>query len=147
MSSDQNSLKLSRILAIDYGKRRIGLALCDPMKTFAYPFTTLLNKENIIDELKKIVVEQEVDKVILGMPVRSEGKTSIMTEPILAFKKELEQKILLPVILVDESFSSSIAQERILASVPKKSKRKEKGLVDRNAAAVILQEYLDEGEQ
>jgi len=143
MSSNSEAQKLSRILAIDYGMKRIGLALCDPMKTFAYPYQTILNNHLLFAELKKIISEQEVEKIILGNPIREDGKLSSMTDPIMKFKTELEKSFGLEVILVDESLSSSMAQERILLTVPKKSKRKEKGLIDMNAAAIILQEYLE----
>lgn len=144
MFSKPGSEKLSRILAIDYGAKRIGLALCDPLKTFAYPFLTLSNDNSFFEELKKIVREQEVEKIILGNPLREDGQVSKMSGQIMKFKIKLEQLFTLEVILVDESYSSSLAQERILVTVPKKSKRREKGLIDRNAAAIILQEYLVE---
>ncbi|MFA6598254.1 MAG: Holliday junction resolvase RuvX [Ignavibacteriaceae bacterium] len=144
MCNKSGTEKLSRILAIDYGAKRIGLALCDPLKTFAYPYLTLSNDHTFIEELKKIIREQEVEKIILGNPLREDGQVSRMLEPIMKFKTKLEQLFSLEVILVDESYSSSLAQERILVTVPKKSKRREKGLVDRNAAAIILQEYLME---
>lgn len=133
---------LSRILAIDYGAKRIGLALCDPLKTFAYPYATIPNDDSTYKELKKIITEQGIEKIILGNPLREDGQVSRMLKPILDFKTKLERDFSLEVILVDESYSSSTAQERIIASVPKKSKRREKGLIDKNAAAVILQEYL-----
>ena len=144
MYNDNNTDNLSRILAIDFGAKRIGLALCDPLKTFAYPFLTIPNNDSLLSELKKIAMEQEVEKIILGNPVREDGQISRMTEPIMNFKVELEQQLKLQVILVDESFSSAMAQQRILTTTPKKSKRREKGLIDRNAAAIILQEYLTE---
>ncbi|MDP3683868.1 MAG: Holliday junction resolvase RuvX [Ignavibacteria bacterium] len=137
---------LSRILAIDYGAKRIGLALCDPLKTFAYPYATIMNDDSTFKELKKIITEQGIEKIILGNPLREDGQVSRMLKPILDFKTKLEKDFSLEVILVDESYSSSTAQERIIASVPKKSKRREKGLIDKNAAAVILQEYLLENE-
>lgn len=133
---------LSRILAIDYGAKRIGLALCDPLKTFAYPYATIPNNDSTFKELKNIITEQGIEKIILGNPLREDGLVSRMLKPILDFKTKLEKDFSLEVILVDESYSSSTAQERIIASVPKKSKRREKGLIDKNAAAVILQEYL-----
>jgi len=133
---------LSRILAIDYGAKRIGLALCDPLKTFAYPYATIPNNDSTFKELKNIITEQGIEKIILGNPLREDGLVSRMLKPILDFKIKLEKDFSLEVILVDESYSSSTAQERIIASVPKKSKRREKGLIDKNAAAVILQEYL-----
>ena len=132
----------SRILAIDFGAKRIGLALCDPLKTFAYPYATISNDDSTFKELKKIITEQGIEKIILGNPLREDGQVSRMLKPILDFKTKLEKDFSLEVILVDESYSSSTAQERIIASVPKKSKRREKGLIDKNAAAVILQEYL-----
>lgn len=147
MSNKLESENLSRILAIDYGAKRIGLALCDPLKTFAYPYTTILNDDTTFRELKKIISEQEIEKIIMGNPLREDGQVSRMLKPILDFKSKLEKNFSLEVILVDESYSSSTAQERIIASVPKKSKRREKGLIDKNAAAVILQEYLLENEQ
>jgi len=144
MSSNEQTEKLSRILAIDYGAKRIGLALCDPLKTFAYPFLTIQNDDSTLKALKTIVREQEVEKIILGNPIQEDGRISKMTESITTFKTLLEQILLLEVILVDESFSSLDAQERIITAVPKKSKRREKGLIDRNAAAIILQDYLNE---
>jgi len=142
MCSKTESEKLTRILAIDYGVKRIGLALCDPLKTFAYPFLTLKNDDSFLAALKKIIREQEVEKIILGNPLREDGQVSKMAGPIMKFKTKLEQLFSIEVILVDESYSSSLAQERILITVPKKSKRREKGLIDKNAAAVILQDYL-----
>ena len=144
MCSDVKTNKLSRILAIDYGAKRIGLALCDPLKTFVYPYLTISNDDSLYSALKKIVEEQEVEKIILGNPLREDGKISRLSEKILKFKVALEKLLKLEIILVDESYSSAMAQERILLTTPKKSKRREKGLIDRNAAAIILQEYLTE---
>ncbi len=141
MMDDAPSLK--RILAIDFGLRRIGLALSDPLKTFAYPYKTIVNDKNLIMNLAKVVELQQVEKIILGYPTREDGSDSHVTKNVLRFKTELEKKINLEVILWDERYSSSIAQEMIIESVSKKSKRRDKGLVDRGAAAVILQEYLN----
>lgn len=135
--------ELKRILAIDFGLRRIGLALSDPLKTFAYPYKTIVNDKNLIINLTKVVELQQVEKIVLGYPTREDGSDSHVTKNVLRFKTELEKKINLEVILWDERYSSSIAQEMIIESVSKKSKRRDKGLVDRGAAAVILQEYLN----
>ncbi|MBZ0199784.1 MAG: Holliday junction resolvase RuvX [Ignavibacteriaceae bacterium] len=138
-----NAPILSRILCIDFGLRRIGLALSDPLKTFAYPYKTILNDKNLIINLNKIVELQQVEKIILGFPTKEDGSDSHVTKNVIKFKLELEKKFNIEVILWDERYSSSIAQELIIESVSKKSKRREKGLVDRGAAAVILQEYLN----
>ncbi|MGA7720688.1 MAG: Holliday junction resolvase RuvX [Ignavibacteriaceae bacterium] len=134
----------NRFIAIDYGVKRIGVALCDPLYTFAYPFKTILNGQNLWNELGEIISGQCVVKIVLGLPVQENGKPSLIMSEVLKFKKQLENKFKIEVILRDERYTSSIAQEIILSSVTKKSKRRDKGLVDRSAAAVILQNYLDE---
>lgn len=133
---------LKRILAIDYGEKRIGLALSDPLKTFAYPFKTVPNNKDFRNELKLLINEKEIDKVILGIPSEEDNKKSLIIEKIKNLKKLIEQ-LGIEVILWDESYTSVIAKQRIIESVTKKSKRKNKGLLDSNSAAIILQEYLN----
>ncbi|MCZ7610885.1 MAG: Holliday junction resolvase RuvX [Ignavibacterium sp.] len=133
----------SRIMAIDFGIKRIGIALSDSLKLFAYPHVTLTNDSSLFDELKKIIEVKQVEKIILGIPSESkESKTSVV-KSIEKFKEELKSKTKVKVILWDESFTSSIAQQKIMESVTKKKKRQDKGMLDMYAAAVILQEYLD----
>jgi len=136
--------ELKRFLAIDYGVKRIGLALCDPLFTFAYPFKTLLNGQNLWKELKEVISGQAVSKIIMGLPMKENGEDTKISAEVLKFKNQLENKFKIEVILRDERYTSSIAQEFITKTVRKKSKRQEKGLVDRSAAAIILQDYLDE---
>ncbi|OIP63015.1 MAG: hypothetical protein AUK34_02485 [Ignavibacteria bacterium CG2_30_36_16] len=135
--------QFKRILSIDFGLKRIGLALTDPLKTFAYPFETISNDKNLWTKLSKVIQLQEIEKIVLGYPTKEDGSNSHITKNVLNFKTSLEKKFQLEVILWDERYSSSIAQEIIIQTVNKKSRRREKGLVDRGAAAVILQEYLD----
>lgn len=131
-----------RILAIDYGAKRIGLAVTDPLKMFAIPFDTIPNDKHTFDKLKQIVNEKNVVKIILGNPVKENGEDSLISKDIRKFKSELEKKINLTIELVDERYSSEIASKRILESVPSKKKRRDKSLIDKNAAAVILEDYL-----
>jgi len=131
-------------MAIDYGTKRIGLALTDPLMTFAYPFKTIFNDSNLWTELTKIVQDQNISKIILGYPLKENGKPATITEEVLKFKKKLEKLFKLEVILIDERYTSSIAQEIINKTVTKKSKRKDKGLLDKGSAAIILQDYLNE---
>ena len=135
---------LSRIIAIDYGEKRIGLALTDPLFIFAYPFKTLPNDSNFFNELRKIINEQNILKIILGYPLKESGDLSSITEEVLKFKKKLENAYKLEVVLKDERYTSSIAKEIINKTVTKKSKRRDKGLIDKSSAAIILQDYLDE---
>ncbi|MGB5848286.1 MAG: Holliday junction resolvase RuvX [Ignavibacteriaceae bacterium] len=134
-------MREQRILSIDYGKKRIGLALSDPLFTFAYSFKTLINDKNLWKNIAEIIKEKKVAKVILGLP--NEIKNKSLANIISNFKKEIEKRFKLEVITWDEEYTSAIAQERIIESVTKKNKRRDKGLIDRNSAAVILQEYLD----
>jgi putative Holliday junction resolvase len=132
----------SRILSIDFGLKRIGLALSDPLKIFAYPYKTLKNDSSFFNELKKIIKGQSIIKVIIGFPDADNISTKEVRNKILSLKEQIE-KLDIEVIPWDESFTSIIAGERILQSVTKKTKRRDKGLLDRHSAAIILQEYLD----
>lgn len=132
----------SRILSIDYGLKRVGLALSDPLKIFAYPYKTIINDHNFFGELVKLIKEQSIIKIILGLPDADNKSTQEVRNKILSLKERIE-KINIEVILWDESYTSIIAGEKILQSVTKKNKRREKGLLDRHSAAIILQEYLD----
>lgn len=140
--SGNHSPDFTRILAIDYGKKRIGTALCDPLKIFSYPFKTVMNDNSTLNELKKIISGQDISLIVLGIPPDVNNPRSIRND-ILKFKEKIEISFKLEVILWDESLTSYIAQEKILQSVTKKLKRRDKGLVDNNSAAIILQEYLD----
>ena len=138
-----NTGEQERILAIDYGLKRIGLALGDPLNIFAYPFRTLTNDKNFWEELGKIIEEKSVRKIILGYPYDDSGRKSPLTVSIEKFAEELRKKFKKEIIFWDERYTSVLAQEKILESVPKKSKRRDKGLLDQNSAAIILQEYLN----
>ena len=133
-----------RILGIDFGLKRIGLALTDPLLTFSYPYTTILNDNSLWDNLKSVIVEKNVNKIILGFPKKSKRADKDITKNVLEFKNELSLKFNLEIIFWDESYTSEMAKQIVIKSVAKKSKRKDKGLIDQNSAAIILQEYLDE---
>lgn len=135
---------LSRYLAIDFGLKRIGLALSDPLFIFAYAFKTIRNNDSLLHEIRKIVKEKNIVKIILGNPLREDGTASKLSGIIEDFRKKLESEIKIEVMLFDERYSSMIAKEKVIESVSKKSKRRDKGLLDSNSAAVILQEFLDQ---
>ncbi|MEO8232749.1 MAG: Holliday junction resolvase RuvX [Ignavibacteriota bacterium] len=136
----------SRIMAIDFGMKRIGIALSDSLHMFAYAHKTILNNSTTLNEIDKIVKEKNVIKFILGIPneerQNKDSKTSIINN-VKKFKESLEKKFVLEVELWDETYTSAIAQQKILESVNKKIKRQNKDLLDMYSAAIILQEYLD----
>lgn len=134
---------ISRFLAIDYGLKRIGIAVSDPLKIFAISLTTLQNNKDLINKLSDIIKEKNIELIVLGIPSDDENsKTSIIRE-VKAFKEKLTSKFNLKIVEWDETYTSVIAEKRINESVSKKKNRREKSLIDMNAAAVILQEYLD----
>lgn len=133
----------TRIMALDFGVKRIGVALSDQLKMFAYAHTTLNNDEKFFENLSSIIKDKLISEIVLGIPNENRiSKTSIV-ENIKKFKVELEQRFSLKVTLWDETFTSSIAQQRIIESVNKRQKRKSKDLLDMHSAAIILQEFLD----
>ncbi|MGE5681031.1 MAG: Holliday junction resolvase RuvX [Bacillota bacterium] len=141
---DLTGFREERILAIDFGIKRVGLALSDPLKIFAYPFKTIPNDNKLLESLGQIIKESYVVKIVLGYPLKENGQKSETTLLVEKFKEEFESRINVPIILRDERYSSQLAKENIISSVTSKKKRRDKGLIDRNAASIILQEYLDE---
>lgn len=133
----------TRYLAIDYGSKRIGLALSDPFKIFAYPYITLPNNEKTREEIQKIISEKGIVKIIIGLPYKEDGGIGELGSTIQKFADSLKKSFSQEIEFWDERYSSSIASERILASGIRKKARRDKALIDKNAAAVILQEYLD----
>jgi len=133
---------LSRILGLDYGERRIGIALSDPLQIIAKPLTVIDRKKtDYISELSKIIVENEIISIVVGLPLTLKGKESKQTKTVLSFIDELQSKLTIPILQIDERLSS-IAAEKSLQMQNIKTGY-EKGKVDETAAAIFLQEYLD----
>jgi len=139
--SNQN---IERFLAIDYGEKRVGLAITDPLRIFAYPLETFLNDNNFWKRLKKVFDSYNIVKIIIGYPFKENGEKSSSTKLIEEFAKELQNKTSIQIEFYDERYSSEIARQRVIESVSSKKKRRDKGLIDKNAAAVFLQDYLSE---
>jgi len=131
-----------RVLAIDYGSKRIGIAISDPFRLFPSITITLTNDKNIFSELLKMISEKNIDKIILGYPDDDIKAPTRLAIDILKFKSKLELKSKIQIELWDEQVTSQMAVSRIISSVTKKSKRQNKSLVDAQSAAIILEEYL-----
>ena len=134
---------MSRVLGIDYGERRIGLALSDPMGIIAKPFKTIDRKitTDYISEILNIAKDKNTNIIVVGLPLTLRGKQSKQTEIVLKFIEELRQLGKIPVVPVDERLSSIAAKKSLQQQGVKTGH--EKGRVDETAAAIILQEYLD----
>ncbi len=131
-----------RILAIDYGEKRIGIAITDPLKMFSIPLTTLNNNSNLWIDFEKIFNQYNIQEIVIGYPVNEDGSKTKLTEEIEKFSRKLKSKFKKEINFIDERYSSSIAWEHIKEGVISKKKRRNKALIDMNAAAVILEDFL-----
>jgi putative Holliday junction resolvase len=133
---------MGRILAIDYGKKRTGLAVTDPLQLIASGLTTVLTHD-LIPYLKKYFVQETVSEIIIGEPKGLDGNatdaTALVTECIRILHKNFPD---MPVKKIDERFTSKIAFRSMIDSGLKKKDRQNKALVDEISATVLLQEYL-----
>lgn len=138
-----SQVEFPRILAIDYGAKRVGLAITDPFCKMSFPLTTLQNNDFLIRELGKIIKEKDVTKIVMGVPYGEGERNQALIKKIETISNLLVTKYNVEIINWDENFTSAHAKEKILTSVSKKNKRRDKGLVDQVAAAIILEEYLE----
>ena len=133
---------MGRVLGIDFGEKRVGLALSDRSKLIASPFKTIkyFNKEDLINQLREIVIENDIENFVLGLPINMTGKDTRQTEVVRNFKKYLS--ILdVPIIYEDERLSSVSAKNSLILQNIKTGYNKHE--IDKTAAAIILQQYLD----
>jgi len=138
-----------RALAIDYGERRIGLALSDATGLLASPWKQVPNDANVgaaarrlADEVKRLQAEDDgLAAVVIGLPRRLNGDANEQTGRVQAFARQLAEEIALPITLQDERLTSHEADERLAQR--QRDWRKRKRDVDAMAAAIILQDYLD----
>ncbi len=135
---------LGRILAVDPGGRRVGLALSDPLRIIASPYETLLikNNEDAVKQISGVILKEQVTEVVVGVPLRPGSEKSEQTKRVEVFIELLKSTITQPVYAIDESYSSVEAE----ASLHQMGKKigDDKGAVDRIAAAIILRQYLQE---
>tara|TARA_B100002051_G_scaffold24050_1_gene18753 strand:+ start:682 stop:1095 length:414 start_codon:yes stop_codon:yes gene_type:complete len=133
---------MARTLGIDFGEKRVGLALSDRSNLIASPYKTLIysSEDDLISKIKKIVTDKEIKVFVIGLPLNMKGKDSDQTKKVRKFKKLLSI-LELPIVLEDERFSSIIAKNSLVLQNVKTGHNKSE--IDRTAAAIILQQYLD----
>lgn len=135
---------MGRILAIDYGKKRVGIAVTDPSKIIASKLTTVTTKE-IFDFLKDYFEKEQVERVIIGYPLQMNNKASeavLYINPFLNKFQKLYPEM--PIEQVDERFTSKMAFQTLIDAGVKKKDRRDKALIDAVSATIILQTYLEE---
>ncbi|THJ23331.1 MAG: Holliday junction resolvase RuvX [Nitrospira sp. CG24E] len=131
-----------RILALDYGTKRIGVALSDELGWTAQPLETLNRRtlDRDIAHIASLVGTYEVRQVLLGFPMQLDGREGPAIQAMREFQARLEQGVTVPVILWDERLTTKAAEDLLIAADV--SRKKRKGVVDRIAASILLQSYL-----
>jgi len=136
-----------RILGVDYGQRRIGLALSDPTATIASPLGTLTRragKRPPWAELMRLVDEHEVDELVIGLPLDLRGDEGEWAAEVRAFGEQLGRRTDLVVHWIDERMSSVMAERAVRELGLRRRQREDKTRIDAAAAAVLLQRYLQQ---
>lgn len=134
---------MGRILAIDYGKKRIGLAVTDILRITANPLITIETKQ-LMTWLKDYFAKENVDEVVVGYPKQMNGEDSESMQYIRVFLAQFEQTFpSIPIKLYDERFTSVLAHQAMIDGGMKRSQRQNKMMVDKIAACIILEGYLD----
>lgn len=133
---------MGRILSIDYGVKRTGIAVTDPLQLISTGLCTVDTKE-LLPFLIKYIKEELVEKIIIGMPRNWDDSDTHATPHVKGFIKILKSKTpAIPIIEVDERFTSSLAKEAMFDMGLKKKDRRNKSLVDEIAATIMLQDYM-----
>ena len=142
MATDQNQAR-GRILGLDVGTRRIGIAVSDPLGLTAQGLPTLQRRNRRYDhsELRKLVREYQVSEIVVGNPLRMSGESGTQAEKMAAFADQIQQELSLPVHLWDERLSTAEAHRLLDETGIRDARRKE--VIDKMAAVLILQSFLD----
>ena len=134
---------MGRLLAIDHGEKRIGLAISDPNKIISKPLKTILlsDIELFYKKLLEIIFDYDIEKLIIGLPVGMDGNYTLQTKKVEAFKDALQGKIKIPIEMFDERLSSISAKKSLISQGVKTGHNKSR--IDQTAAAIFLQQYID----
>ena len=129
-----------RYLAIDYGLKRIGLAVCDPSEIISSPLTVIKNSDKLIDEIVKIIDSESVEAVVIGLPLNMDGSVGPQAEITQKFAQQLEKAVEIAIHFQDERLSTFEAEQKLNAADIKKTRAP----IDAIAAAQILEDFLQQ---
>lgn len=134
---------MARVLAVDYGEKRIGLAVSDELGITASPLMTLTRRsdEEAIQQIAQLASKLKVKQIVVGLPRRTDAQEGEMERKVKAFAEKLKQAVSVPVALFDERFTTRIAEQVLLEA--DLSRRKRKQVRDRLAAVILLQSFLE----
>jgi len=132
-----------RVLGIDFGLKRVGLAVCDPTGTLVSPLTTIerTTRDALFDELAEIIQNESIEAVVVGLPLSLEGEDTLTTRQARNFAESLGRRTDMPVHLMDERLSSAEAEEELNAAGLRGKKKKM--ALDSQAAVIILRSWLE----
>ena len=131
-----------RYLAIDYGTKRTGLAICDRAETIASPLMVIQGQKELVKKISEVVEAENVEAVVLGLPLNMDGSEGPQAELALKFGKQLQNRLKIPVLLHDERLSSFGAAEKLNSANYTRKKKKKR--LDAVAAAEILASFLQQ---
>jgi len=135
---------MARILAIDYGLKRTGIAVTDPLKIIASALTTI-ESPRLVSFLENYFKQEQVELILIGEPKNLDGSDTHATQPVKRIIEELKKRFpAIPIKTIDERYTSKMASRAMIDMGMKKKQRREKGMVDQIAAAIMLQEYMKE---
>jgi len=134
-----------RALGIDFGLKRVGLAVSDPTGTLVSPYKTIVRttRDALFDEILDIIVKESIETVVVGLPLSLDGEDTLTTRQARNFAQSLERRTDRPVLLMDERLSSAQAEEELNAADVRGRKRKM--ALDSQAAVIILRSWLESG--
>ena len=135
---------MGRILALDYGNKKIGVAISDPMKIIAKPLRVIINTkmEKIIDELNGLIEEFDIEIILVGMPITMKNTYSEQTDKVVQFIDYLQNNLKIKIDTYDERLTSKMAEKSLILQGIKTGHNKHE--IDKAAAAIFLQNYLDD---
>ena len=132
---------MGKVIALDFGIKRTGVAISDDNKTFAFPHSTI-ETSNIINSIESIVKKEPIELFVIGYPKKLNNTDFPITKEIGHLKEKITKKFRLDVVLIDERYTSKMASSVIAKSGLPKNKRQNKALIDKISATIILQDYF-----
>lgn len=135
---------MGKIIAIDFGLKRTGLSITDNLNIFAFGLDSV-NSEHLMTYLKDLISKENIDRIVIGLPKRLNNEETHITQNVYLLKEALEKQFIsVKVVLFDERFTSKMASQSMHNAGATKKQKKQKGLVDKVSATIILQSYLSQ---
>ena len=134
--------RMSKVIAIDFGLKRTGIAISDDMQMFAFGLETV-DSQNLMTYLKELFQKEKISTIVLGLPKRLNNEDAHITQNVLLLKEALEKEFILQKVeLLDERFTSKMASSAMHKAGASKKQKMQKGLIDKVSATIILQDFL-----